>query len=315
MDVNVSEVTTCRVTNSIDNKVIILCAKWTEDHLELNVIRNDNFPLTGQISKVKLSEPAETYQRTAEEYLQEIKYELAGKDNEVKFSLKNDVLTWKKRVWNRGLIKCEPFNDIILFSRLVHSILVSKSTVEESEVKYKEENENLKRKISEMDAAMIKMTCLKNTMESALCRKFLFILNSKKDLIINLKDEIKKLSKADSAYDKSTDVSDNESEDDKVESIYPSKRMRRDNSSQKMLEKVSVEMETESDKSKEDTMFNEIAKKIEQENSIFQFDENEYKYATNGNDSDDSDINLKYEDSQTVVEPKNDTQQDLFSSQ
>lgn len=264
---------------------------------------------------MKLSEPAETYQRTAEEYLQEIKYELAGKDNEVKFSLKNDVLTWKKRVWNRGLIKCEPFNDIILFSRLVHSILVSKSTVEESEVKYKEENENLKRKISEMDAAMIKMTCLKNTMESALCRKFLFILNSKKDLIINLKDEIKKLSKADSAYDKSTDVSDNESEDDKVESIYPSKRMRRDNSSQKMLEKVSVEMETESDKSKEDTMFNEIAKKIEQENSIFQFDENEYKYATNGNDSDDSDINLKYEDSQTVVEPKNDTQQDLFSSQ
>lgn len=50
MDVNVSEVTTCRVTNSIDNKVIILCAKWTEDHLELNVIRNDNFPLTGQVN-------------------------------------------------------------------------------------------------------------------------------------------------------------------------------------------------------------------------------------------------------------------------
>ncbi|CAD6231716.1 GSCOCG00001551001-RA-CDS [Cotesia congregata] len=293
-----NDVTICRVINSVDKKLIILTTHWCEEYVKLNIIKSDDLPLEGQITKAKLAEPAENYEKTPEDYLQEMRRELAGKDNEVQFSLQNNTLTWKRKIWKRPSIKCEPLSDIISYSNLIHGILVCKSSVEENEIKYREENETLKRTISDMESALTTMTSIKNKMEDALYRKFLFILKTKKNMIRNLQDEIKKLTN--SVYDKSTDVSDNE-ENNEVEFMTPKKRKKMDNLLLESKEELPVKTKS---RVFNDRMFDIITKTIERENSLVLSEEKMIADLTNNNDdcSNDSDINLRYEDSQIIVE-------------
>ncbi|XP_015121891.1 uncharacterized protein LOC107044502 [Diachasma alloeum] len=204
-----SSTTTCQVINSVDKESMTIASKWTDQDLQILILRKGVVPLKGEVCMRNLLAPAKDFNRTEEEYLDEIKRELGGEDEGAEFSVRGSTFQWKKKAWKRGLIECQAINDIIEFSGSMMNVITCCSNMEKSTSDLRVENNALRIKSEELERTLNHMIDLKNHMEEELYKKFIVLLNSKKKKNKELKA---KLEGPSVVYDQSTDESETECE-------------------------------------------------------------------------------------------------------
>lgn len=204
----------------------ILCSEFLRYRIRVLILRNNNYPLIGDVTTTELWEmAAESFPGVEEEFQEQTKKAFSGKVQNYKFYLEENLLKWEEGLWTRGSIKLFPETDITNFSDIVLTTLedfilnqtISSSIAEENK-KLRDENESFKCQLEEM----IKMKDL----EKHLLSKFILLLNEKKRKIRELVGEIEKLKEKyePSAYQLSTDeeMSDEEKEMNVTDSPIPS---------------------------------------------------------------------------------------------
>ncbi|XP_011304737.1 uncharacterized protein [Fopius arisanus] len=199
--------TACQVRNSLDKEFMTLLAKWDEKDLQILILRKGSEPLKGEICIKNLLQPAGNFSRTDEQYLEDIKRELAGEDEGVEFSIKVNTFQWKKKAWKRGLIECQHVNNIVVFSDLVMNFLTCCLNTENNTLNMRMENNNLRIRSEELERTLNRMIEAKNHMEEELYKKLIVLLNSKKKKNRELKTKVECRS---AIYDQSTDESETE---------------------------------------------------------------------------------------------------------
>ncbi|XP_034940050.1 uncharacterized protein [Chelonus insularis] len=203
------KITTCQIVNTFDESTLFLCVKWSKDEVKLIILRNGDVPLIGLTSIADLAKKAENFKKTEEEFIKEIQVQLLGQDEEVKFTLKDSIFTWKKKIWIHGQVKCETIDDTLKFANEIIEILIYNLEITKSFRKLKEEHDTLKQVNKEIEATMQILTDDKKTIEENMLKQCLPLLNSKKRRIRELEEENSILrSRKHDIFNQSTDESD-----------------------------------------------------------------------------------------------------------
>lgn len=140
-------------------------------------------------------------------YLEKTKHAFSGENMEVQFFLEDDTFTWKEQnILTRGEITVHHFSNILTISDTLKQIL---ERYQKCMVVLKKENEYLNEtnaKLTTDKEKAIRMVENMENMEKDLYRKFILLLNSKKQKIRELQEALdKKTTK--SIYDENTDES------------------------------------------------------------------------------------------------------------
>ncbi|XP_012140039.1 uncharacterized protein LOC105662431 isoform X2 [Megachile rotundata] len=144
--------------------------------------------------------------KSFDEYLQETKTIFCGKDKETQFFIEDDKLEWRRNVWTLGRIKLQPVVDIKDFSGCFQQLLQFYQSIQDRISILEEENQNLKNENTDLLSKVEKITKNKTVMEQDLYKKFILILNSKKQKIRELEAAIQeKQNAAESVFDACTD--------------------------------------------------------------------------------------------------------------
>lgn len=155
--------------------------------------------------------------KSFDEYFTETKKILCGKDTEIKYFIKNEILEWRNNTWILGKIElhsiskiqlCENFQQLLKFYQSIQNKI---TTLEK-------ENKNLIHINEKLNLEIENMIEIKTTMEQNLYKKFTVLLNSKKKKIKELKNIIKeKESNKKSIFDVCTDGSEESEKEDQIE--------------------------------------------------------------------------------------------------
>lgn len=148
-------------------------------------------------------------------YLKKTKHAFSGDNIEVQFFLQDDTFTWKQQnILTRGEITVHPLSNILIISDTLKHILERYQECQKHMIVLEKENGYLKETNAKLTTDKEKIVGIKENMEKDLCRKFLLILNSKKQKIRELQEALdKKATK--SVYDESTDEYDGSDIEDK----------------------------------------------------------------------------------------------------
>ncbi|XP_051153364.1 uncharacterized protein LOC127276762 [Leptopilina boulardi] len=192
----------------------ILCSEFLRYRIRVLILRNNNYPLIGDVTTSELWEMArESFPGNEDDFHAETKKALSGKGKDYKFYMEETMLKWELGLWTRGSIKLFAEADIINFSDVILTTLegfiknqLISSSVDEENKKLLDENESFKCQLEEM----LKLKDL----EKHMLTKFILILNEKKKHIRELVREIEMLKEKyePSPYQLSTDeeMSDDE---------------------------------------------------------------------------------------------------------
>ncbi|XP_012285461.1 DNA repair protein XRCC4 [Orussus abietinus] len=221
-----NDIVTCQVLNEADKESITLCAEWSNDHVTIYILKMDTLPLIGEMSMAQLKDFAENFPVTFDEYIEETRNMLAGKDTDVSFFLIDDMFKWSKRLWTRGKIMVHPVSKIETISDILHRLINNFNDTGKMLEELKQENDKLKSVQQKLNDQLQTMISLKNSIEKDLYAKFLLLLNSKKRKIKELQEESKEQSNVNSAYNAPTDESEGSEEDTSKSTGSPRKRIK-----------------------------------------------------------------------------------------
>lgn len=153
--------------------------------------------------------------KSSNEYLQETKNIFCGKDKEIQFYVQDRILRWeRKKTWTLGRITLCPILDMKIFSGVFQQSLKLYQSIQDKIDALERENKSMRDTNADLLSKINRMIESKASMEQDLYRKFILILNSKKERIKELEAAIKeKQNTAESVFDAHTDEGE-ESEDD-----------------------------------------------------------------------------------------------------
>ncbi|KOX71648.1 DNA repair protein XRCC4 [Melipona quadrifasciata] len=228
-----TEVTAYEIFNKIDNKNYTLYVEWFNLCLKIMLLNSTIPPLTGEVSVVgkarnlnlihmdteSINYFSSQLFKSSDEYVEETKQILGGKDTKIQFLVKDEIFEWKKNAWTLGRIKLRTVSDIQVICESFQQLLKFFQNIQEKITILEKENTNLINVNKELSSKIEEMIEIKSTMEQDLYKKFIIILNSKKKKIKELTDVIKeKENTGKSIFDVCTDE-ESEKEDEAVKNI------------------------------------------------------------------------------------------------
>ena len=209
-----TNVTACEIFNQADEKYFTLYAEWFESHFKVMLLESTSTPLGGKMNTEDVNYFCNQLSKSSNEYLRETKEILCGNDKGIQFILRNTELEWKKNVWTLGTIKLHPVSDMKIISESFQRSLKLYQSIQEKVSLLEKENKILKDIKEKLSIDIEKMIEIKSTMEQDLTKKFLLLLNSKKEKLRELENALnKKQSSEESIFNVRTDESE-ESEDE-----------------------------------------------------------------------------------------------------
>lgn len=134
---------------------------------------------------------AENLSKTRNEYLHAVQESLSGKDESIEFYLKNSKLKWSKRQWMQGFVDVKPVSLSTDLPDVLKQFLLHNSRLNTKIETLKHENEELKAVQNQLKEKLESIIKIKNSIEDELYKKFIIILNSKKEKIRELETELK----------------------------------------------------------------------------------------------------------------------------
>lgn len=178
--------------------------------------------------------------KSSDEYIEETKKILCGKDTKIQFFLQDKILEWKSDLWTLGRIELCIISDFQIRESF-QQLLKFYQSIQDKMTVLEEENKNLVNVNKEINSKIEKLIEIKITMEQDLYKKFIVVLNSKKKKIKELQDAIKKKENVkESVFDACTDE-ESEKEDETVKDtstiIKVSKRKSPNYNSPKSIQK------------------------------------------------------------------------------
>ncbi|KAF7991522.1 hypothetical protein HCN44_008893 [Aphidius gifuensis] len=212
------EITNCQVENSFDKKLMRILAKWNSKNVEFVVLQSKSSPLRAMVTCDELVKHAcETFGENKESYLEKLKIELQKPLENYEYTLKNNQLSWNiKGRWRRtSLIKLQVVDDIIKLSDFMENIMDYSAKENHQIKKLVNENDVLKNKLQDMSEILKKLIDNKETFENELYNKFIMLLDTKKQRIKTLENELLKFDKnINKIYNENTDASDIDNDND-----------------------------------------------------------------------------------------------------
>lgn len=197
---------TCEIVNEVDNECFTVYVEWLNSQFKIMLLGSTTPPLSGEMTTEDVENFCDGLGKSSDEYLQETKTIFCGKDKETQFFIENNKLEWRKNVWTLGRIKLQPVVDMKVFSECFQQLLKFYQSVQDRISILEEENKNLRNKNTDLLSKVEKITENKTVMEQDLYKKFVLILNSKKQKIRELEAAIKeKPNTAESVFDACTD--------------------------------------------------------------------------------------------------------------
>lgn len=214
-----TEVTAYEIFNKIDNKNYTLYAEWFNLCFKIMLLNSTIPPLTGEMDTESINYFSSQLFKSSDEYVEETKQILGGKDTKIQFLVKDEIFEWKRNAWTLGRIKLRTVSDIQVICESFQQLLKFSQNIQEKITILEKENTNLVNVNKELSSKIEEMIELKSTMEQDLYKKFIIILNSKKKKIKELTDVIKeKENTGKSIFDVCTDE-ESEKEDEAVKNI------------------------------------------------------------------------------------------------
>ncbi|KAK1117738.1 hypothetical protein K0M31_015679 [Melipona bicolor] len=214
-----TEVTAYEIFNKIDNKNYTLYVEWFNLCLKIMLLNSTIPPLTGEMDTESINYFSSQLFKSSDEYVEETKQILGGKDTKIQFLVKDEIFEWKRNAWTLGRIKLRTVSDIQVICENFQQLLKFFQNIQEKITILEKENTNLVNVNKELSSKIEEMIEIKSTMEQDLYKKFIIILNSKKKKIKELTDVIKeKENTGKSIFDVSTDE-ESEKEDEAVKNI------------------------------------------------------------------------------------------------
>ncbi|XP_014473442.1 PREDICTED: DNA repair protein XRCC4-like isoform X2 [Dinoponera quadriceps] len=148
-------------------------------------------------------------------YLEKTKRAFSGESMEIQFFLQDDTFMWKEQnILTRGEITVSPISNILIISDTLKEILERYRGCRERMITLEKENEYLNESNVKLNIRIEKTVGIKENMEKDFYRKFLLLLNSKKQRIRELQEALdKKTTKTE--YDETTDENEGSDVEDK----------------------------------------------------------------------------------------------------
>lgn len=160
--------------------------------------------------------------KSCDEYLNDTKKILCGKNNDIQFFIQNKILQWKRNMWTLGKIELHSILDIQIICESFQQLLKVYQNIQDEITTLKEENTNLADTNKELSSKVEKMIEIKRSMEQNLYEKFIMVLNSKKKKIKELEAAGKdKQNTSESNFNAATDESDELEQVDETVNIVP----------------------------------------------------------------------------------------------
>lgn len=168
-------------------------------------------------------------------YLTKTRHAFSGENGEIQFFLQDDLdgqfmFIWKQQnILTRGKIMVYPLSNILTISDTLKQMLEQYQRCQERILTLEKENECLNTTNVKLIADIEDMINIKNAMERDLYRKFLILLNTKKQKIRELQEALhnKKQTIDKSVYDETTDESEGSEKDSKKMQDTDTKKRKR----------------------------------------------------------------------------------------
>lgn len=203
-----TKVSACEIFNQIDKKNFTLYVEWLDSNFKVMLLEPSMLPLSGQMDVRDIDFFCCELDKSHDKYLQETEEILCGKDKEIQFFVENTTLEWKKNVWTVGRIKLFSVLDVKVIAEHFQRSLKFYQSIQDKLNVLEKENENLTNIKKKLCSDIENMIEVKTNMEQDLYRKFVLILNSKKQKLRELENAIKeKQGSKDSVFDVCTDES------------------------------------------------------------------------------------------------------------
>ncbi|XP_043589952.1 DNA repair protein XRCC4-like [Bombus pyrosoma] len=213
-----TKITACKIFNQIDNKYYTLHVEWFNLHFKVMLLNSTMSPLTGEMNAKNINDFSNELSKSSDEYIEETKKILRGKDTKIQFFLQDKILEWKSNVWTLGRIELCVISDFQVRESF-QQLLKFYQNIQDKMTALEDENKKLVNVNKEINSKMEKLIEIKITMEQDLYKKFIIVLNSKKKKIKELQDAIKKKENVkESVFDACTDE-ESEKEDETVKDI------------------------------------------------------------------------------------------------
>lgn len=223
-----SRITGCEIFNQNDQKYYMLYTEWYDSYFKIMLLESAVKLLVGEMSTKDVNYFSDELAKSTDEYLEETKEILCGKDKAVNFFVNEKTFEWKKNLWIIGKIELSSPSDIRFIYQSFQQLLKIYQTMQDKMNEMEKENKSLIEMNEELSSKMNKMIEMKTAMERDLYKKFIVVLNSKKEKLRELEGKVKSTSEK-SVYNASTDEGDSEEEKETVEkkSILYSKNVKR----------------------------------------------------------------------------------------
>lgn len=165
-------------------------------------------------------------------YLEKTKCAFSGENMEIQFFLQDDIFTWKqKNILTRGEITVQPLSNILIISDILKQILERYQECQKHMVILERENGYLNQTNTKLTTVKERTVRMMEDMEKNFYRKFILLLNSKKQKIRELQKALDKKKK--SIFNVATDESEeSDAEDQNMQEtnvMFPNTRKRKTN--------------------------------------------------------------------------------------
>ncbi|XP_054016444.1 DNA repair protein XRCC4-like [Hylaeus anthracinus] len=209
------KISACEIYNECDTKYYTLYVEWLDSsHFTVLLMEPSMPPLCGKMDTKNVNYFCEELSKSSTEYLEETEKILCGKDQEIRFFIKNTALEWKRGVWILGRIELHSDLDVTIILEHFQRSLKFYRNIQDKLSVLEEENKNLMDVKKKLCSDIEKMIEVKNSVEQDMYKKFILILNSKKAKLRELKNSIKmKQDTKDSVFAVCTDESSESDEE------------------------------------------------------------------------------------------------------
>lgn len=175
-------------------KSVILSTNWSKDTVKLTIITENLEVFEGAISFEHFGEVAALLDKNEAEFFIENKNYLTVDAAKVNFEIKDSTFTWFKQIEDVKVkygiceLKSVESNKGTIFN-ILSNISLTFTDLSAENQKVKEELSKSKEEAKELQTGFEQILQEKNKAEEELFTKFYCLLNSKKELIANLKKE------------------------------------------------------------------------------------------------------------------------------
>lgn len=205
-----TEISACQIFNEVNQERITLYVEWHEAFFEIMLVNLNGNPLKGEMGEDDITYFSDELSKSRNEYLQETKNAFHRRNAEIQFFIKDGVFEWKRHnIWTLGRVTLCPIVDVEIVSKTLRQVLNSYEVINERLTALKAENDNLRNAKLRLSSDIEDMIRIKTSMENDLYKKFLLILNSKKNRIRELQKALEEKGK-DCVFDALTDEDSSE---------------------------------------------------------------------------------------------------------